>query len=142
MISQKIIKIATDTRYSGLNNIFTHRSSIKNSLCGDKIKIEVITKNTKISSMRYETESCILCEASAMGVPSIFPKTGGISEFFPENYPLSFDQFNYESLKEKLKLILTIENLNQIGIANKQFINNYLENTKLLNKFERLINGQ
>ena len=90
----------------------------------------------------YEGQPTLLCEASAMGIPSIFPKTGGISEFFPENYPLSFDQFNYESLKEKLKLILTIKNLNQIGIANKQFINNYLENTKLLNKFERLINGQ
>jgi nitrogen fixation protein NifU and related proteins len=65
MINQKIIKIASNTKYSGLNNIFTHRSSIKNSLCGDKIKIEVIAKNTKIDSMRYETEACILCEASA-----------------------------------------------------------------------------
>ena len=65
MINQKIIKIALDTKYSGLNNSFTHRSSIKNSLCGDKIKIEVIASSTKINSMRYETESCILCEASA-----------------------------------------------------------------------------
>jgi len=65
MINPKIIKIALDTKYSGLNNSFTHRSSIKNSLCGDKIKIEVIANNTKINSMRYETESCILCEASA-----------------------------------------------------------------------------
>ena len=65
MINPKIIKIALDTKYSGLNNSFTHRSSIKNSLCGDKIKIEVIASSTKINSMRYESESCILCEASA-----------------------------------------------------------------------------
>ncbi|MDC0628529.1 iron-sulfur cluster assembly scaffold protein [Pelagibacteraceae bacterium] len=65
MISQKIIHIASNTKYSGLNNNFTHKSSIKNSLCGDKIKIELIANNKKISSMRYETESCILCEASA-----------------------------------------------------------------------------
>jgi|TARA_B100001094_G_C18118297_1_gene765336 nitrogen fixation NifU-like protein len=92
MISQKIIKIATDTRYSGLNNIFTHRSSIKNSLCGDKIKIEVITKNTKISSMRYETESCILCEASASLMAKKF-----------KNYPLKELKKNINILKDNIK---------------------------------------
>ena len=65
MINQKIIQIASNTKYSGFKSIFTHKSSIKNSLCGDKIKIELISNNKKISSMRYETESCILCEASA-----------------------------------------------------------------------------
>ena len=65
MISQKIIEIASNTKYSGLNNVYTHKSSIKNSLCGDKIKIELVAKRNKINSMRYEVESCILCEASA-----------------------------------------------------------------------------
>ena len=65
MISSKIIQIASNTTNSGLNNNFTHKSSIKNPLCGDKIKIELIVDNKMISSMRYETESCILCEASA-----------------------------------------------------------------------------
>ena len=65
MIILKIIKIASNTRYSGLKNIFTHKSSIKNSLCGDKIKIELVVNKTKINSMRYEVQSCILCEASA-----------------------------------------------------------------------------
>lgn len=65
MINQKIIQIALNTKYSGLSNNFTHKSSVKNSLCGDKIKIELIANHNKISSMRYETESCVLCEASA-----------------------------------------------------------------------------
>lgn len=65
MIDTKIIKIASDTRFVGLKNEYTHKSSIKNSLCGDYIKIELIVKNKKVKSMRYETESCILCEASA-----------------------------------------------------------------------------
>ena len=65
MISHKIIQIASNTEFSGLHNNFTHKSSIKNSLCGDKIKIELIANINKINSMRYETESCILCEASA-----------------------------------------------------------------------------
>ena len=38
---------------------------MKNSLCGDFIKVEFIANKFKIKSMRYETESCILCEASA-----------------------------------------------------------------------------
>tara|TARA_B100000963_G_C22599657_1_gene659618 strand:+ start:423 stop:827 length:405 start_codon:yes stop_codon:yes gene_type:complete len=65
MISSRIIKIASFTKNAGLKNKFTHRSSIKNSLCGDIIKTEFIADNTKIKSMRYETESCVLCEASA-----------------------------------------------------------------------------
>ena len=65
MIDTKIIKIASNTKYSGLKNQFTHKASLKNSLCGDFIKVEFIAKKSMIKSMRYETESCILCEASA-----------------------------------------------------------------------------
>ena len=65
MIDYKIIKIASNTKYVGLKNHFTHKCSLKNSLCGDSIKVEFIANKTKIKSMRYETESCILCEASA-----------------------------------------------------------------------------
>jgi len=65
MINPKIIKIASNTQYEGLKNIYTHKSSVKNRLCGDKISLELITNKTKINSIRYKTESCILCEASA-----------------------------------------------------------------------------
>ena len=65
MINSKIIKIASFTNNAGLKNRYTHKSSIKNSLCGDRIITEFIADKTKIVSMRYETESCILCEASA-----------------------------------------------------------------------------
>jgi nitrogen fixation NifU-like protein len=34
-------------------------------MCGDLIKVELIVKKSKINSMRYETESCIYCNASA-----------------------------------------------------------------------------
>ena len=65
MINIKILRIASNTKYVGLRNHFTHKSSLKNSLCGDSIKVEFIANKSKIKSMRYETESCILCEASA-----------------------------------------------------------------------------
>ncbi len=65
MISTKIIKIASITNNAGLKNEFTHKTSMRNSLCGDFIKLEIIADQSKIKSMRYETDACILCEASA-----------------------------------------------------------------------------
>jgi len=65
MINPKIIKIASNTQYEGLKNIYTHKSSAKNILCGDKIILELVANKTTINSIRYKTESCILCEASA-----------------------------------------------------------------------------
>ena len=65
MITDKIIKFASNTSNVGLTNKYTFKSIKKNSMCGDLIKIELILKNSKINSMKYETESCILCEASA-----------------------------------------------------------------------------
>ena len=65
MINNEIIKIASNTSNVGLTNEYTFKSSKKNSLCGDLIKVELILKRTKIISMKYETECCIYCEASA-----------------------------------------------------------------------------
>ena len=65
MITNEIIKIASNTSNVGLTNKYTFKSTQKNSICGDIIKIELIANNSKINSMKYETESCIYCEASA-----------------------------------------------------------------------------
>ena len=65
MISNQIIKFASNTSNVGLTNKYTFKSTKKNSICGDLIKVELISKNSKINSMKYETESCVLCEASA-----------------------------------------------------------------------------
>jgi len=65
MISNEIIKFASNTSNVGLTNKYTFKSTKKNSMCGDLIKVELIEKNSKINSMKYETESCVLCEASA-----------------------------------------------------------------------------
>ena len=65
MITSEIIKIASNTSNVGLTNKYTFKSTQKNSMCGDIIKIELIANDSKINSMKYETESCIYCEASA-----------------------------------------------------------------------------
>ena len=65
MIDASIIKLASNTSNVGLQNKYSHKISLKNNLCGDKIVIEIIANNRNIISMKYETESCIYCEASA-----------------------------------------------------------------------------
>ncbi len=65
MINKDVIKLASNTSNVGLENKFSHKISLKNSTCGDKITLELIANKKKISSMKYETESCVYCEASA-----------------------------------------------------------------------------
>ena len=65
MISKDIIKLASSSNNFGLKNDYSHKTSLKSSLCGDKITLELTVKNKKVISMRYETEACIYCEASA-----------------------------------------------------------------------------
>jgi nitrogen fixation NifU-like protein len=65
MINKEIIRIASNSSNVGLNNKYSHKISLKNKLCGDKITLELVVNKQKIVSMKYETESCVYCEASA-----------------------------------------------------------------------------
>ena len=65
MITSEIIKIASNNKNVGLTNKYAFKSSLKNPLCGDKIKLELDITKSKLNSMKYETESCVYCEASA-----------------------------------------------------------------------------
>ena len=100
---------------------------IQNSIC-------VITA-TKL----YEGQPTLLCEASSLGVPSIFPNTGGISEFFPRDYSLTFEQFNYKDLESKIRLIRTLKNQTSIGEENKEFIFNHLDKNNLISSFTHIV---
>ena len=65
MINKDVFKLASNTTNVGLKNRYSHKISMKNTTCGDKITIEIIADKKKIHSMKYETESCLYCEASA-----------------------------------------------------------------------------
>ena len=65
MINKEIIRMASNTSNVGLDNKYSHKISLKNKLCGDKITLELIVVKKKILSMKYVTESCVYCEASA-----------------------------------------------------------------------------
>ena len=64
MIDKEIIKIASNTENHGVLDNHTHFSKLKNSICGDEMKIYLIVKNDKIANFKYECESCIYCQAS------------------------------------------------------------------------------
>ena len=49
----------------GLTKKYSHKISLKNSFCGDKITLGIVASKKKITSMNYETDSCVYCEASA-----------------------------------------------------------------------------
>ena len=65
MISNEIIKAATNIEHYGLINKPSHSSNLKNKICGDKIKIQLKVKNNQIEIFKYKTESCVFCQASA-----------------------------------------------------------------------------
>tara|TARA_A100001011_G_scaffold394798_1_gene488032 strand:- start:119 stop:1267 length:1149 start_codon:yes stop_codon:yes gene_type:complete len=83
----------------------------------------------------YEGQPTLLCEASSLGVPSIFPETGGISEFFPNNYHFSYKQFDYEDLTLKIQLINNKNNQFETGLENKKFLNRIVGEKELTNLF-------
>ena len=56
-------------------------------------------------------------------MPSIFPDYGGMSEYFPDQYQLSFEQFNYENLLSKIKPLLNKEILMEESKKIQNFIN-------------------
>ena len=64
MIDKEIIRIASNTENHGTLDKHTHFSKLKNSICGDDMKIYLIVENNKITNFKYECESCIFCQAS------------------------------------------------------------------------------
>ena len=64
MIDKEIIRIASNTENHGTLDNHTHFSKLKNSICGDDMKIYLIVEKNKITNFKYECESCIYCQAS------------------------------------------------------------------------------
>ena len=48
MISEEIIKIASNTTNVGLKKKYSHKISLKNSICGDKITLGIIVGKKKV----------------------------------------------------------------------------------------------
>jgi nitrogen fixation protein NifU and related proteins len=124
MITKKIIKIASDTTNIGLTNKFSYKSSLKNVICGDKIKLEIIVKNLKINSMKYETESCVYCEASASllskkikssNIKSVIKNLNKIKE------TINSKKFTLPANFKDFKVLINKKNINRLKCINLPF---------------------
>ena len=63
----------------------------------------------------YEGQPRLLCEASSMKIPAVFPKFGGMSEFYPDDYEFKFEQYNYSDLSSKLIQLYEHKNIKDIS---------------------------
>ena len=103
---------------------------------------ELISKSKSVitATKLYEGQPMLLCEASLIGIPSIYPRSGGIKEFFPESSHFSFEQFNYHDLQDKIEFLQNNDSMIEEASKNKDHIVKYLDKDSLLKKFERIIN--
>ena len=70
------------------------------------------------------------------------PRSGGIDEFFPSQYKMSFEQFNYQDFEKKLLIVNDELTLKEVGEENFKFISEYLKDEKLIRNFKRAVDGE
>ena len=121
MITSKIIKIASNTKNVGLTNKSTFKSSLKNSLCGDKIKLELNINKSILNSMKYETESCVYCEASAsllaLKIKNLNTKTI-VKELNLLKKAIKDEKRNLPTNFKDFKILINKKNLKRINCIN------------------------
>jgi nitrogen fixation NifU-like protein len=124
MISNQIIKIASNTKNFGLTNKFNFKSSLKNSLCGDKIKIQLTVKKSIINSMKYETQSCVYCEASASLLATKIKKLNiytVIKDLYLLKKILKDEELTFPKHFKDFKILINKKNFNRIKCINLPF---------------------
>lgn len=121
-------------KYKSSNIEFLGELSNQDTLLQIKQSSAVIT-----ATKMYEGQPRLLCEASSFGVPSIYPSFGGLDEFFPEDYSLSFNQFDYEDLKLKILELKNNDKLIENGSKAYNKIIVKLNHNDLLNQFHKIL---
>ena len=74
-----------------------------------------------------------------MQVPSIFPDTGGVKEFFPKNTKYMFEQFNYRDLESKLQSLSNLNQVDKEGKKNYDYLKEKLSISKIKSNFDEII---
>tara|TARA_B100000965_G_scaffold374928_1_gene366623 strand:- start:9775 stop:10944 length:1170 start_codon:yes stop_codon:yes gene_type:complete len=138
----KLLIMGEGPLYAKLENLVQDSDSIE--LTGYKKNEEVIkiirqSKAVVTATKLFEGQPTLLCEASAYGIPSIFPDTGGVKDFFPKDYDLKFKQHNYRELTEKLQKVIDSEDSNFIGKENQLFIQDYLDDERIYHSLNSIL---
>lgn len=103
--------------------------------------IEAIAKSKAVvtSTKMFEGQPRLLSEASILGIPSIFPLFGGMSEFFPSDYSYAFEQFNYLDLQKKIINLYDDEIYNYEKNRVQNFLISKLDEKKQLEIFSKIL---
>jgi len=132
-VTLKIIGDGPDLKY--LKNKYRDNKEIRflGQISNNEVINHIQASNLVATSTKlFEGQPTILCEASLMGIPSIFPDSGGISEFFPQDYEFSFKQFDYKNLESKIKEFFLLDDPSEVGEKNKMFLEKYLNDNALV----------
>ena len=100
----EIINIAADTKNNKDIKNHTHFIKLKNSVCGDEIKLKLIINGDKITNIGYQTESCIYCQASASLLSKISMNSKRVKIMKLCDEAKSFFNKDEKNLNKNLKL--------------------------------------
>tara|TARA_X000000950_G_C13907080_1_gene657365 strand:- start:2061 stop:3224 length:1164 start_codon:yes stop_codon:yes gene_type:complete len=123
--------------YYDLPNIVFLGSKNRN----DTLKIIGNSKGLLTFTKMHEGQPTVLCEASMLSIPSVFPEAGSISSFFPPNYPYIFEQGDKDDFKKKLMELNNSKDLLNVGLDNKDFILGLLKEETLSIKFKKIVSN-
>ena len=124
-------------KYSSKNVIFT------GELSNNDVKRKIKTAKAVITATKlFEGQPRVLLEASSFGVPSIYPNFGGMNDFFPTNYRLSFKQFNYDDLEQKIMMLHDSKLLSHESEEIKKHLMTNYSDEFLYKKFKNILNSE
>ena len=120
-----------------------------------KENIEFLGELTNLKTMEYIKNSLAVVSATKMFEgqpraslrsfhawdPSIYPSFGGLNEFFPNDYKLSFTQYDYQDLTEKIKMIKNKDLLKESSKDVNSYIKALLDSSKLKIELDKFINS-
>ena len=117
----------------------SNRVIFNGSLDNEKVLKYIASSKAVISNtLLYEGQPTLLCEATMLNRVSIFPKNGGIEEFFNDDYFFKFNSKNHENLLEKLESLSDNELLKNESRKAKKHIESILSKELILSKFEEI----
>ena len=105
--------------------------------------LNIINKSMAVvtGTKLFEGQPTLLCEASYLNSVSIFPKIGGIEEFFPKNYELAYEKGNEKDLISKFNMLTDLGFISTTAKQNYNHITNLLDEKELEDKFYLITNA-
>ncbi len=129
-INLKLLVVGTGQLENEILNKYSSKNIEFLGFLENKKTIDLIKKARAVitATKMFEGQPRLISEASAYGIPSIYPSFGGLDEYFPNDYKLSFKQFDYSDLVKK---ILFLQNKKLLNEESKKIHNHIIENMSL-----------